>query len=823
MALLICACPITSFASNENSSLPDTAVSEMESEYQTEEYLLSVEPKDEIQIPANVASASYETFSKYEIPDGIYAFKNLGNQDRWMDIQQDITVPGYHVQQYAFGTSPAESDSPSGLYKVTQVQNTGRYIIRLMINTNLTFCFSGNEVLTKEIPVNDSAVSASDTFYITYNNGGDLIRPYNGGSYYVSAKNTTASGASGAPDSFLAKRTLADAGDRARWIIEGYQTQIPNGVYAFQNVGNTSRWMDINLDSPNAGAFVQQYAFGESPAKSYAASGLYKVSQIGTTGRYVIRLMLNNALSFGFFGNYVITKTISPYDSKITEASTYKILFYNGDVIKPYGSPYVVSAQDTDASGNDGAPYSRLQRKTLSQAGDCGRWILEQYNGEVHNDLYIQSYVSTLMIGDTYTFSGYMSSTVIGRNGPLVYSVTNEDNSATDKATINSSSGKLTATGAGKIKLRMTYSGAPYIWSIPVTIEAPPEGMAFIQNRHYEKYIQIDDNDAPDYDTDGGVMEQWTFDGADYQRWNFTYVGNGYYKITSKLNDYAITVPTGDESTDGVDLILTTYSSSNDNQKWKITLTSHGSYKIKAKSSESYTAKDLVLDVNTKGLHSENGLNIQQRAYSDDTDYKDEWLIYLQKDYISMYIGYSLGDPLMPPIISAIDTAFQTQAGMDGYSYTSLTKDELLAHLASTSIFSCITHGYKSSIATTDGELSIADINSLDNAAFDDLVFVYFGACQTAAGGSTGNNLVNSVYNKGADAVLGFIENVFVSETNSWTQTFMTTLATGVSIKSAMDVADVAVRNDPNVTVPYYSTSSTYRCLKGSANLIPCS
>ena len=135
--------------------------------------------------------------------------------------------------------------------------------------------------------------------------------------------------------------------------------------------------------------------------------------------------------------------------------------------------------------------------------------------------------------------------------------------------------------------------------------------------------MQVDDDDEPNYANDGGIAEVRSFDGADYQRWIFTNAGDGYYKITSKISGYAVTVPSGEESEEDVDLVLKPYTGSN-NQKWKITLTSYGSYKIKAKSSESITDRDLVMVVQTNILYSE-GLNIQQRQYVDNTSYKDEW------------------------------------------------------------------------------------------------------------------------------------------------------------------------------------------------------
>ena len=54
--------------------------------------------------------------------------------------------------------------------------------------------------------------------------------------------------------------------------------------------------------------------------------------------------------------------------------------------------------------------------------------------------------------------------------------------------------------------------------------------------------MQVDDDDEPNYANDGGIAEIHSFDGADYQRWIFTNAGDGYYKITSKISGYALSV-----------------------------------------------------------------------------------------------------------------------------------------------------------------------------------------------------------------------------------------------------------------------------------------
>ncbi len=39
----------------------------------------------------------------------------------------------------------------------------------------------------------------------------------------------------------------------------------------------------------------------------------------------------------------------------------------------------------------------------------------------------------------------------------------------------------------------------------------------FIQNRHESLYMQVDDDDEPNYINDGGIAEIRSFNGADYQ------------------------------------------------------------------------------------------------------------------------------------------------------------------------------------------------------------------------------------------------------------------------------------------------------------------
>ncbi len=72
--------------------------------------------------------------------------------------------------------------------------------------------------------------------------------------------------------------------------------------------------------------------------------------------------------------------------------------------------------------------------------------------------------------------------------------------------------------------------------------------MYFLQNRQTEGYMQVDDDDAPNYTNNGGIMEIHPQDGENCQRWDLFYLGDGYYRMESAVSGYAVTVPAGDET-----------------------------------------------------------------------------------------------------------------------------------------------------------------------------------------------------------------------------------------------------------------------------------
>ncbi len=226
--------------------------------------------------------------------------------------------------------------------------------------------------------------------------------------------------------------------------------------------------------------------------------------------------------------------------------------------------------------------------------------------------------------------------------------------------------------------------------------------------------------------TNGNEVEQQTFDGASTQKWRFEYLSGGnIYTIRSVQNSSCYLGVQNNSTANGANIVLRTGTVTN-GMKWRIMQGNEG-WKICA-----FNNSAMVLATNSSNKTP--GEKLILGDWEDNDSYRDEWDLYGQHDFTLMYIGYYVGDPLMPPIVDSVSNALETNAGMDGYGFTSLTTSEALGRLSSTSVFSCITHGFQTYINTSDDTITVSDINSLSNTAFDNLKFVYLGACDTGVG-----------------------------------------------------------------------------------------
>lgn len=137
--------------------------------------------------------------------------------------------------------------------------------------------------------------------------------------------------------------------------------------------------------------------------------------------------------------------------------------------------------------------------------------------------------------------------------------------------------------------------------------------------------MQIDDNDSPNYSTSGAIIELWDKDDGEYQQWQFTHLRDDYYKITSVKSGLALSVAAENVNTDAEALVQESFANLR-RQWWKVSLTAHGMYKISPMSGESY-ATEWVMCAGYSMVSVIDGRNVEQRAYTDDTNYKDEWFL----------------------------------------------------------------------------------------------------------------------------------------------------------------------------------------------------
>jgi hypothetical protein len=372
-----------------------------------------------------------------------------------------------------------------------------------------------------------------------------------------------------------------------------------------------------------------------------------------------------------------------------------------------------------------------------------------------------------------------------------------------------------TATGTTTVTVSCTGNSDSLTASFALNVVPLKPGMYILQNRQNKMVVDIE---GPNM-TSGTEIHQWDVHGGDSQRWILSYTDEGYYTICSKnsTNAFYLGVENNSQETDAN--IVLRIGSPNSGMLWKIVPTSEGAFRLYPKLAESQTTPRALVATTSD---DSNGERLAYGNYVVNDSFRDEWHFCEPKDYSLVYIGYEVGDSAMPPIVTAVRDKLRNVAEMDGYEHTSLTKHEVLVHLSSVSVFSCITHGAQTQILATDGTISVDDIDYLSDSAFDELKFVYFGACETGKGKGAEVNLVNTVYNKGADAVLGFTINVLVDETNAWTEAFMLALAEGTTIATALLEADAHLSEDENMEQPQLTTGPDNRYLLGSDQLIPC-
>lgn len=216
---------------------------------------------------------------------------------------------------------------------------------------------------------------------------------------------------------------------------------------------------------------------------------------------------------------------------------------------------------------------------------------------------------------------------VVLPSNATIQSVTWQSNN-TSVATV-SQYGTITAVAPGTATITVRTVEGNKTDTMTVIVPEFEDGEYYLQNKSTKRYADIE---GPTNDS-GAIIHQWDYHGYASQQWEFTLLTDGYYKIKSMHSNLYLSVQNNSSQQDAP-VIQAAYTGGT-GQKWKVELLANGHYKITPKCGES------VNRVLACAAYSENanGIDIQQRLYVDDTNYKDEWVIFsfIENFTIKMY------------------------------------------------------------------------------------------------------------------------------------------------------------------------------------------
>ncbi len=340
-----------------------------------------------------------------------------------------------------------------------------------------------------------------------------------------------------------------------------------------------------------------------------------------------------------------------------------------------------------------------------------------------------------------------------------------------------SETGLVTAVGDGYTNIRVMYKHTRKVFIIPIVVgRLVPSGFYQICNVASDLYAEVENASM----TEGTPIQQTILHMGDHAKWNIAYQGSGYYHIRS-LDSNKLLAVSGGASESGAAIIQT--STISDACRWKICMTQNGNYKFISKSSGT---QELVLSLPSDA--SVNGENLQQKAYTKDDSYIDEWVIDCER-----------GASLIAIPANYDRSSFFAEANVDlialGYSQNNYVKRACMnqnfvkKHMARSKVTVIRTHGAQTGIETSTEYWSINSISSLSNNYFSNSELIILGACNTGLGRETGENFVNALHAKGAQIVIGFEESVWNHEMNAWTKIFLDRLEKGASVEAAAVIA----------------------------------
>ena len=315
----------------------------------------------------------------YLLPDGVYAILSEVTR-HWITVESDSIYVGNNIQHEYAADSPADSGvfDRSSLFKISHKAGTF-YVIRSMLNNNLSFGVSGSEIITKEIPSDDDDVLFSDTFSIESNGrGGLVIRPY-GTSYYIHMTSSSAD---------LTTVHKDDATARSRWSFVRYTGSHKAGM----TITRPNSWRDIGIivgNSGNAAAYSWSTQINANTVSLEIKSGYEKMGSFTSqtsSSKKTFTARNPGAIAFSTIVKYANGNTVS--------SGTFTF-----NIVPQQGTYFIQNAETekyADVEGPSKAEGAIIQQWAFSTANQK-KWVIEHVSGSdgyvriksVYSDLYI--------------------------------------------------------------------------------------------------------------------------------------------------------------------------------------------------------------------------------------------------------------------------------------------------------------------------------------------------------------------------------------------------------------------------------------------------
>lgn len=175
-----------------------------------------------------------------------------------------------------------------------------------------------------------------------------------------------------------------------------------------------------------------------------------------------------------------------------------------------------------------------------------------------------------------------------------------------------SDNGLVTASASGGITtLTVTHKMTGLTKNFTIKSGVVREGTYMLMNKGTGRYMDVE---GPSKNA-GAYIQQWDYHTGNQAKWDLTILPSGTCVIQSVYSGYWLKA--GNDTDDTAIIQYSHYGTPS--AKWVITQTSSGAYKLSPFNATGY-ALSVPLDSNS------NGTNLVKQAYTNDSNYRDEWV-----------------------------------------------------------------------------------------------------------------------------------------------------------------------------------------------------